>query len=105
MNMNNKHYRQGDVLVIPVNSIPKKLKRTNKVTLALGEVTGHHHTITSGAVGYGDNIDSLVDYFEVTAEEAILTHQEHDPISLPKGKYRKIIQVEYSPGAIRNVTD
>jgi len=102
---NMKLYRQGDVLIMPVKNIPQNLKRTKRVTLALGEVTGHHHSIASGAVGFADDETGLADYFEVTGESADLTHQEHDTITLPKGKYRKVIQVEYTPEAIRNVAD
>ena len=101
----NKMYRQGDVLIMPVKNIPKSLVPTKRVTLALGEVTGHHHSIANGAIGYADNETALADYFEVQNESADLTHQEHDTISLPKGKYRKVIQVEYTPEAIRNVAD
>ena len=98
-------YRQGDVLIIPVSKIPSDMKRTKRVTLALGEVTGHHHSIAYGAIGYADDENSLAEYVEVDSDSADLTHQEHDTISLPKGKYRKIIQVEYTPEAIRNVAD
>lgn len=102
---NMKCYRQGDVLIIPTTKIPANLVKTKKVTLAYGEVTGHHHTIFSGAVGYGKSADSLVDYFEVTTDDAQIVHQEHDPIKLPAGTYRSVIQVEYTPEAIRNVQD
>lgn len=103
--MKNKVYRQGDVLIMPVKNIPANLATTKRVTLALGEVTGHHHSIASGAIGFADDENALADYFEVTSNEAELTHQEHDTITLPKGKYRKVIQVEYTPAEIRNVAD
>lgn len=100
-------YRQGDVLILPIksNQIPKGLKQTKSVTLALGEVTGHHHTISRGAVGFGQSETALADYFQVTNDEAVLDHQEHKSIWLPKGSYRKIIQSEYTPEAIRPVAD
>ena len=98
-------YRQGDVLIMPVKNIPNGLVQTKRVTLALGEVTGHHHSIAEGAVGFADDETALADYFEVTDESASLTHQEHDTVTLPKGKYRKVIQVEYTPEEIRNVAD
>lgn len=100
-----KIYRQGDVLIMPVSSIPKNKVKTNKVTLALGEVTGHHHSISFGAIGYADDEKALAEYFEIKGASADLTHQEHDTITIPKGKYRKIIQVEYTPQEIRNVAD
>jgi hypothetical protein len=101
----NKIYRQGDVLIIPVDTIPTGLTRTKKVTLALGEVTGHHHSILEGAIGFADNETELTEYFSVESESANLTHQEHDTISLPQGNYRKVIQVEYTPAELRNVAD
>lgn len=100
-----KPYRQGDVLIMPVKNIPNELKVTKRVTLALGEATGHHHSISNGAVGFADHEDNLADYFEVTSQSADLTHQEHGTITLPKGKYRKVIQVQYTPQAIVNVAD
>lgn len=103
--MNKNIYRQGDVLVVPVKSIPKNLKQTKKVCLALGEVTGHHHSISDGAVGFADDENALATYFEVQSAIADLTHQEHATISLPAGKYRNIIQSEYTPEEIRNVRD
>lgn len=98
-------YRQGDVLLIPVNEIPANLKRTKKVTLAYGEVTGHHHSIFSGAVGFADDENGVAEYLQVEDSVADLVHQEHDVIELPAGKYRSVIQSEYTPEAIRNVAD
>lgn len=103
--MNKNTYRQGDVLLIPVNEIPNNLVKTKKVTLALGEVTGHHHTIFDGAVGFADDEQALAQFIEVTGKGADLTHQEHETISIPAGKYRSVIQSEYTPEAIRNVAD
>jgi hypothetical protein len=100
-----KPNRQGDVLILPVSKIPKDLVKTKKCTLALGEATGHHHTIFENAIGYASTVDGLADYFEVTSEIADLKHQEHDAISLPKGKYKKVIQSEYTPEEIKPVID
>lgn len=100
--------RQGDVLVIKTDSIPTNLKKTvgEKVTLALGEVTGHHHSFSEPSViGYAEGDVALADYFEITSESATLTHQEHNPITLPKGNYESLIQVQYTPEEIRNVAD
>jgi hypothetical protein len=103
--MKNKVYRQGDVLITPINEIPSGLKRTNKVTLAFGEVTGHHHTIyDSGCVGYANEIEGLAAYLDVESD-CNLTHQEHDTITIPPGKYKVTRQVEYTPAALKNVAD
>jgi hypothetical protein len=108
--MNNKKskkvttYRQGDVLIIPVDTIPEGLMRTKRVTLALGEVTGHHHSIASGAIGYGTSDDALCTYFECEVEVEV-KHQEHDPVKLKPGKYRSIRQVEYTAQELKQVRD
>ena len=98
-------YRQGDVLVIPTGKIPKNSVKTKKVTLALGEVTGHHHTIHNGAFGYGESDTALVDFLEIESDTATLTHQEHTAIEIPKGNYECVRQTEYTPEALRNVAD
>ena len=101
-----KLYRQGDVLLIPTKEIPSSLKRTERCTLALGEVTGHHHTVERGAIGYADDPKSLAKYVNVTSKNgAPLTHQEHDTIVLPEGKYKVIGQVEYTPERLARVAD
>ena len=106
--MKTKLYRQGDVLIMPIDNIPNKksLKKTKRCTLALGEVTGHHHTIHDGAVGYADDKLSLAKYIEVTdSSGGALTHQEHDTITLPEGVYKVIGQVEYTPQRLQRVAD
>ena len=104
-NSNTRIFRQGDVIVIPCKSIPSGLKQTKRVTLALGEVTGHHHTIHEGATGYASDVDALVEYIEVTGAPADLTHQEHSTIPIPAGTYQVVKQVEYTPAELRNVRD
>lgn len=106
--MKAKLYRQGDVLIMPINNIPNKnkLKKTKRCTLALGEVTGHHHTIHNGAVGYADDELSLAKFVEVIdSTGGALTHQEHDTIVLPEGTYKVIGQVEYTPERLQRVMD
>jgi hypothetical protein len=106
--MKTKLYRQGDVLIQPINDIPNKnkMEKTKRCTLALGEATGHHHTIYDGAVGYADDAEALAKFIEVTSPKGgALTHQEHDTIVLPEGQYRVIGQVEYTPERLVNVRD
>ena len=52
-------YRQGDVLIVPVESIPEELdpvdREDGRVVLAHGEVTGHAHAIEAeGAALFRD---------------------------------------------------
>ena len=42
---------------------------------------------------------------EVTVERATVAHEEHGPITLPRGSYRVWRQREYSPEAVRPVRD
>ena len=101
-----KVYRQGDVLITPITQIPADLYKTKKVTLALGEVTGHHHSILDGnCIGFAMQENDLAEYLDVGPSGAELTHQEHSTITLPPGKYSVTRQTEYSPEALRNVAD
>ena len=101
------HYRQGDVLVKSVTSIPKTAKaktQKDRIVLAYGEVTGHAHAIHDL-----ENVDVFVTaegktYLKVK-DETKLSHEEHGAIGLAPGNYEVIIQREYSPEAIRNVAD
>lgn len=101
-------YRQGDVLIRKVDSIPSGLKKieaeAGRVVLAHGEATGHHHSFDNpGCVALLES-DVGDRYLEV-ASESTLEHQEHAAISIPPGAYRVVRQREYSPEAIRNVAD
>lgn len=101
-------YRQGDVLLQRVENTPTNLtpipREGGKVVLAHGEVTGHAHAIADSGVRFGRD-GSGVTYLEIADALAMLTHQEHGTIELPKGTYRVTRQREYSPEAIRNVAD
>jgi len=106
----NMHYRQGDVLVERIASLPKKLKKipreSRKVVLAHGEVTFHAHAIADEHVDLFETADEAgVTYLEVRGAVAALTHQEHGTIELPPGNFRVTRQREYSPQEIRSVQD
>lgn len=98
-------YRQGDVLLVTCEA-----DRSGETVppgerghiLAEGEATGHAHTI---------HADDAVMMRSGTARHlrivrpTMLRHDEHDPIKVPKGTYRVIIQREYTPEGVRNVED
>lgn len=99
-------YRQGDVLIVKRDSIPKgkEVPRDNgRVILAYGEVTGHAHAIHSQAAKMieAENGERYMSFMEAVE----LVHEEHDTIALPPGSYQVIQQREYSPEEIRNVRD
>ena len=117
-------YAQGDLLIIPVTDIPKKLKectpRSGPVVLAHGETTGHRHAFYDGGVrlfrpdDQGVSTELLernaipmetVEQWIELARETGLKHEEHAEIKLPKGKYRVVRQREYDPIQERIVAD
>jgi hypothetical protein len=99
-------YRQGDVLLKQVKTIPKDAKVTEtengRLILARGESTGHSHTVCAidGTLFIAD--DRL---YLRTDDGCELVHQEHAPIHIDTGNYEVIIQREYSPQEIRRVQD
>ena len=100
-------YRQGDVLLKRVRTIPAHAARAEKkerIVLAYGEVTGHAHAIHDlESVDVFIKADGTM-YLSVAAP-AELRHEEHGTITLPAGKYERVMQREYSPEEIRNVAD
>ena len=104
--MKTRYYRQGDVLIEHVATIPKGVKKqepiAGRIILAHGEVTGHHHSIDADKADWWKSGD---DQFVTVKEQSEVVHQEHATVTLPPGKYRVLRQVEYSPEAIRNVAD
>lgn len=102
------HYRQGDVLVVRDDTIQtdglKAHKRDgSRIVLAYGEVTGHAHAIHETTVtSFVDSDGNLV---LDAPEGATVVHEEHDTITLPKGRFRVIRQREYTPEKIIQVAD
>jgi hypothetical protein len=98
--------RQGDVLLVGINSIPTdatSVSRENgRVVLAHGEATGHAHAISSDSCALLEHAG--LRYLDV-GQEVTLEHEDHGHISVPKGKYRVTRQAQYTPEAFRNVAD
>ena len=98
-----KPIRQGDVILKPITKV--KGDKIEGTTLALGEQTGHHHTVYNGGQMFQYNQEK---FLEINEEVAELRHQEHTvvkdgligkdgkPISF-KGSYEIVIQEEYTP--------
>lgn len=106
-------YRQGDVLLSRVASLPAGRKLTEvkpkngRHILAYGEVTGHHHSIAAnrGKLFKDETGATFLEIAEALQGVTELEHQEHDPIALAPGVYGVEIQREYSPEEIRSVAD
>jgi len=98
-------WRQGDVFIVPIKQLPRGL-RSRRPVLAEGEVTGHAHRLADPASAqvYGDG-DSDRLFLDVVADSATVIHEEHGPITVPKGAYQIRIQREYHPREIRRVVD
>lgn len=99
-------WRQGDVLIMKVNSIPIASKPVDRekgmIVLAYGEATNHHHAIYhKSAKGFLSGDDLYLDL----EKQVDITHQEHGTVTLEPGKYRVIHQVEYRRKEIVRVVD
>lgn len=104
-------YRQGDVLLVPVDGIADGTEiasNDGRVILAYGEATGHHHSIASHdnvTLFRPDDMPAGSMVLKVEGDAVTLEHQEHSPIEIPPGLYQVVIQVEETPGVIRQVID
>lgn len=104
-----KAIRQGDVMLIPAK-IPAGAKRIELRPLALGEATGHHHSLAAAG---GMVLEDCAQMFEcgedtfvrVTEEGISLVHQEHHPHAIEPGEARVVRQVENSDWGARPVVD
>ena len=97
-------WRQGDIFIAAAPAVPKGARPQPHCVLAEGEVTGHSHRVAErGAARLYADSASL--YLEVLADSARVVHDEHGPITLPRGVYRVWRQREYTPQAIRFVGD
>lgn len=91
-------YRQGDVLIRRVRRRPRDARaevQDGRLVLARGEVTGHAHVITEPDAGLL-SVSGQVDRWLRVRTKATLVHEEHAPITLPRGIYRVSIQREWS---------
>jgi hypothetical protein len=104
--MQQKVYRQGDVVLTRIEALPsgKKSVRKNGV-LAYGEVTGHSHAIHEGQAEVLEMPDGL--FLSVSESGVSIGHQEHGTINVPPGLYSVGIKTEfdYFEKAIRQVQD
>lgn len=99
-------YRQGDVLLVKTDDLPKGSEEVppgDRIVLAYGEVTGHAHavaTLQAKMYAHGDTR-----YLKVGDAGAELVHEEHSTINLVPGIYRIVHQREYVPNSSRLVID
>jgi hypothetical protein len=98
-------YRQGDVLIRRIESLPKqKAKQRPSGHILEGEATNHIHRLEEVTKAEVLEIGGGL-YLRVGSEGVRIIHEEHDAITLPPGNFEIVRQREYSPEAIRNVAD
>lgn len=98
-------YQQGDTLIFKTDEMPKDAKLLEHKTLMEGELTGHAHRISKGLAELFEN--GTTKYLKVLSEEAVLTHEEHNQIVLPKGIYKigRVREYDHFAEEARNVVD
>jgi hypothetical protein len=100
--------------MIKKQAIPATAKRIPLRPLALGEVTGHHHSLMSNVAE--TDVADLVEMYEgedgktyvrVLGEpgDVSLVHQEHKAQVVPPGDYSVTIQQENTDWGTRQVID
>lgn len=114
-----EHVRQGDTLVRKISDIPtsaREMKRDGhgRIVLAEGEKTGHAHTFRDKGICSFTTLDNEdVEFLLVGGGSgATLRHElvsgkkaEHDPVTLPPGRYEAAQQVEFAPAELIRVAD
>ena len=98
--------RQGDVLLIRVDQVPSFADRfvgreEGRVVLAHGELTGHAHAIAAREVFLRGTVfggpEESTRWLTVATDTAVLRHEEHGAIDIPRGTWRVVRQREYDP--------
>jgi len=87
-------FRQGDLLIRKVPSIPKTAIPTSTNIIAEGEKTGHNHEL-KGSHQVFEMLDKQL-YFEAK-QDVILKHPDHNTLDIPKGRYIVEHQRRYDP--------
>lgn len=100
-------YRQGDVLLVEVKDAPMdgtERREGGDIVFMHGEVTGHAHRIIAPETK-ARLIDANAERYLHALQEVTVTHEEHGPIILRKGKYQQAFQVEEHGEEVRRVAD
>lgn len=102
--------RHGEILLQPVDEIPKG-RVSNHTSFIVGHSeTGHHHVLESDKTFSVQDVDKAFVYLQLF-EPAKLVHKKevdkHNTLTIPAGKYKVIYKTEYDPflKIIRQVQD
>ncbi len=102
-----KQYRQGDVLIHPVEKLPTDailIENVNSIVLAEGEATGHAHRILAPSTKVRSYIAGSELYLEVD-HKVTVDHEEHSAVVLEPGIYHVRRQIEVWMDEVRQVAD
>ena len=91
-------------------TIPKDAKRIPLRPLALGEVSGHHHSfLMEDETALEDAVEMYEKggqtFVRIKTDGVILGHQEHAPVAVPPGDYTVRIQTEVTDWGSAAVID
>lgn len=82
-------------MILLMKTKNKNMQKAKKIVLGEGEIIGHKHILESKKeLEYEQKNDSTTFMLK---DMGILTHDEHDKMVFPKGKYRSYNQVEFNP--------
>lgn len=86
--------RQGDVLLVPVDTRPPKhAKSAKEVVMAVGETTGHSHRLVADEILVWNDM-----IWVVGPEPGAIVHEDHDvtpaAVVVPEQTYRIVNQQE-----------
>ena len=106
----------GDVDLLHLDTLPDGFTKQSKPELRngayvveAGEHSGHYHVLTptkDSQIEVFENQDGDK-IFQIKFAPAVITHEEHAPLIIQPGIYRKKIETEYDPFAqvIQQVVD
>lgn len=99
-----QQHRQGDVYLIPIESIPEGAtpveRVAGRIVLAEGEATGHCHAIRAKSA----TLLQLEQTLYLSVQRGVdLLHEEHATQRVAAGLYEVRRQREYQPGELPRV--
>ncbi len=92
--------RQGDILAIGIQKLPKGLKKKGTQVLVHSDSTLHDHTLVKGTVLINKKGDM---YADVPEDTQIVHTADHDPVDVPKGLYEIRRQRQHTMGDMTEV--
>ena len=102
-----KMFRQGDLLFVKIDSIPKDMIEIKNNVILRGEATRHSHRLVNGQLFRERFLQQFSEkrMFIKAEQHAKIIHEEHATLELEVGFYAVIRQMEYNPWRITAVVD